>query len=299
MREPRQPASNLCIVFKTLYSFFVVRDARHYGAGISTFLAEMADAAAALRRATPRTLLIVDELGRGTSTADGYAIAYAVLRAVADVGARCLFATHYHQLVMDLGLPSYSSSPSDCLPAPPSSSSHGGRGGGGAVGTRVHVAHMMALARRPAPHGLAAAVAMGKQSAEAAEDIRFCYRLAPGPAPLGSCAMNVARIAGFPEHLLRRAAHVVENARLVPTKSKGGDAGRVTPPPPPPPRLNQRQQQGQGQGWRQLGEEALGCLRALVSDPLVGGVPGAVGDDAWAGGFYTLWLRCKQLERQP
>ena len=70
--------------------------------GVSTFFAEMSDAAAALNAATDGSLLVIDELGRGTSTADGYAIAYAVASAVAERGSRCLFATHYHALAADL-----------------------------------------------------------------------------------------------------------------------------------------------------------------------------------------------------
>ena len=67
--------------------------------GASTFLVEMAQTARILNRATPRSLVILDEVGRGTSTFDGLAIAQAVVEHVqADVGCRTLFATHYLQL---------------------------------------------------------------------------------------------------------------------------------------------------------------------------------------------------------
>ncbi|HHX38181.1 MAG TPA: DNA mismatch repair protein MutS, partial [Clostridiaceae bacterium] len=69
--------------------------------GDSTFMVEMKEVAVILKEATPRSLLILDEIGRGTSTFDGLAIAWAVMEAISDpqrLGCRTLFATHYHEL---------------------------------------------------------------------------------------------------------------------------------------------------------------------------------------------------------
>ena len=67
--------------------------------GRSTFMVEMVETAAILAQATPHSLVILDEIGRGTSTYDGLAIAWAVVEAMHDnVRARTLFATHYHEL---------------------------------------------------------------------------------------------------------------------------------------------------------------------------------------------------------
>ena len=68
---------------------------------------EMSEVAEILRNATPRSLIIFDEIGRGTSTFDGMSIARAVLEYVQDqklVGAKTLFATHYHELTEMEGL---------------------------------------------------------------------------------------------------------------------------------------------------------------------------------------------------
>ncbi|MFT4025702.1 MAG: DNA mismatch repair protein MutS [Novosphingobium sp.] len=67
--------------------------------GRSTFMVEMVETAAILSQATERSFVILDEVGRGTSTYDGLALAWAVVEAVHSVNrCRCLFATHYHEL---------------------------------------------------------------------------------------------------------------------------------------------------------------------------------------------------------
>ena len=70
-------------------------------AGQSTFMVEMSEVAGILENATSRSLLVLDEIGRGTSTFDGLSIAWSVIEYISDlekVGSRTLFATHYHEL---------------------------------------------------------------------------------------------------------------------------------------------------------------------------------------------------------
>ena len=104
----------LCVILAQMGSFVPARRARvgvvdrvltrvgasdNLAKGESTFMVEMKETANVLRRATRRSLVVLDEIGRGTSTYDGLAIAWAVAEHLHDaVGCRALFATHYHEL---------------------------------------------------------------------------------------------------------------------------------------------------------------------------------------------------------
>ena len=95
------PASsaNICVVDRI---FTRVGASDDLSSGKSTFMVEMSEVASILNNATKKSLLILDEIGRGTGTLDGLSIARAVVEYIADekrCGAKTLFATHYHELV--------------------------------------------------------------------------------------------------------------------------------------------------------------------------------------------------------
>ncbi len=105
----------LAVVLAQVGSFVPAREARvgvvdrlftrvgasdNLARGQSTFMVEMSETSAILHNATPRSLVLLDEIGRGTSTYDGVAIAWAVSEHLHDrVGCKTMFATHYHELM--------------------------------------------------------------------------------------------------------------------------------------------------------------------------------------------------------
>ena len=90
--------ANICLVDKI---FSRVGASDDLFMGQSTFMVEMSELANILKNATSRSLIILDEIGRGTSTFDGLSVAWSVVEYICDkskLGAKALFATHYHQL---------------------------------------------------------------------------------------------------------------------------------------------------------------------------------------------------------
>ncbi|XP_031373635.1 DNA mismatch repair protein MSH6 [Punica granatum] len=134
----------------------------HIMAGQSTFLTELSETALMLTSATRNSFVALDELGRGTATSDGQAIAESVLEHfVHKVQCRGMFSTHYHRLAVN-----YKDDPG------------------------VSLRHM--------------ACQVG-DGADGMEEVTFLYRLTPGACPK-SYGVNVARLAGLPELVLRKAA---------------------------------------------------------------------------------------------
>jgi DNA mismatch repair protein MutS len=132
--------------------------------GQSTFMVEMVETANILNNATPSSLIILDEIGRGTSTFDGLSLAWSVAEYLHDtpsVQARTLFATHYHELT-DL------------------------------VKTKVRVKNFNVLVK------------------EQGEKITFMRKIVPGCADK-SYGIHVARLAGLPKTIIRRATEVLTN----------------------------------------------------------------------------------------
>ncbi|MBW1815672.1 MAG: DNA mismatch repair protein MutS [Deltaproteobacteria bacterium] len=131
--------------------------------GRSTFMVEMSETANILHNATPRSLVILDEIGRGTSTFDGLSIAWSVAEALhdrEDLGVRTLFATHYHELT-----------------------------------------ELVAAKQRAKNYNIAVR--------EWNDQVVFLRKLVPGGTSR-SYGIQVARIAGIPEPVLKRAKEILE-----------------------------------------------------------------------------------------
>ncbi len=135
--------------------------------GQSTFMVEMSEVANILRNATRNSLLILDEIGRGTSTYDGLSIAWAVVEYISDkkkLGAKALFATHYHELTELEG--------------------------------RLKGVHNYCIAVK-----------------ENENDLIFLRKIIPGGADK-SYGIAVARLAGVPEEVIKRADEIAAELSL-------------------------------------------------------------------------------------
>jgi len=158
--------------------------------GQSTFMVEMTEAANILNNATGRSLVILDEIGRGTSTYDGVSLAWAITEYLHDaVGCRSLFATHYHEL-----------------------------------------AQLATTLSRLRNHNV--------QVRELDNEVVFLHKIGPGNADK-SYGIHVARLAGLPEPVLKRADAVLatlESHHELPTPEREAIKSRVVNPPEGPPR---------------------------------------------------------------
>jgi DNA mismatch repair protein MSH6 len=151
-------------------------------AGQSTFFVELAETAAILRSATQHSLCILDELGRGTATFDGTAIAHAVVNHLVTKTRCCaLFATHYHSLVDDWE-----------------------------VDPRVKLGHMDCIVE--GAESAATGTAMDTDNSDGTDDnaelkqeVTFLYRLCDGSCPK-SYGINVAQLARLPAEVLAIAS---------------------------------------------------------------------------------------------
>ncbi|MHC1747190.1 MAG: DNA mismatch repair protein MutS [Cellulosilyticaceae bacterium] len=132
--------------------------------GQSTFMVEMMEVSNILHNATSNSLLILDEIGRGTSTIDGLSIAWSIIEHLANpklIGAKTLFATHYHELTV--------------------------------LANTIPTLKNYCVAVK-----------------EMGEDIIFLHKIVPGSTD-HSYGIQVAKLAGLPENVLKRAKEIMQN----------------------------------------------------------------------------------------
>lgn len=150
-------------------------------AGRSTFLVEVSETVRIIREATPRSLVILDELGRGTATWDGIAIAQAVLNwLVKDIGCMGFFATHYGHSMLGCGMENL-----------------------------VSCRYMSCILSNDASW---MNITESKTTNEYQKDngLIFTYKLVPGISPR-SFGVNVAKMANLPDDIIYEAAKVAED----------------------------------------------------------------------------------------
>jgi len=154
-------SARICLVDR-IFTRIGAQDEIH--AGQSTFMVEMSETASILNNATEKSLVILDEIGRGTSTYDGLSIAWAVAEYIHDhpqVRAKTLFATHYHELT-ELSL------------------------------TKDRVRNYNMAVK------------------EWNDKVIFLRKVVPGGSNR-SYGIQVARLAGMPEHVIQRAKEILHN----------------------------------------------------------------------------------------
>lgn len=226
------PASAMTVgVTDRIFTRIGADDALH--AGQSTFMVEMVETAQILHHATARSLVILDEVGRGTSTLDGLSLAWAIVEHLAgdgdERGPRTLFATHYHELT-EL---------EDRMP--------------GRV-TNLHVA----VREWPA----------GEDHAE----IVFLHRIVPGRTDQ-SYGLHVARLAGMPKGVVTRAREVLKTLAVheagVGGTASGGERAPGGPTATSTSKRGKQREEGQMALFREyVAHPAVDALREVKLDHL-------------------------------